>query len=108
MASVPSRLAVGMACVLVPAALPAATVDRSAGDDIVVVTAARLPQPLDAALSSVTVIRRSDIERTQARTLDELLAGVEGLSLAGGGGLGKVTSVLFGFLYCPDACPEIS
>jgi vitamin B12 transporter len=59
----------------------------------VVVTAMRLEQPLDESLASVTVIRRADIERAQARTVDELLAGVEGLSIAGGGGLGKVTSV---------------
>jgi vitamin B12 transporter len=93
MSSVSSRLAAGLACVLAPAAAFAAPADRPAGDDLVVVTAARLPQPLDAALSSVTVIRRADIERAQARTLEELLAGVEGLAIAGGGGLGKVTSV---------------
>ena len=94
---VPRRVA-GVACLLgsAPALLAAVELPRagrSSADDLVVVTAARLPQPLDAALSSVTVIRRPDIERTQARTLDELLAGVEGLSIAGGGGLGKVSSV---------------
>ncbi len=93
MASVSRRLAAGLACVLAPLPALAVAADRSVGPDIVVVTAARLPQPLDAALSSVTVIRRADIERTQARTLEELLAGVEGISIAGGGGLGKVTSV---------------
>jgi len=59
----------------------------------VVVTAARAEQPLEQTLASVTVIRRADIERAQARSVEELLAGVEGLSIAGGGGLGKVTSV---------------
>jgi vitamin B12 transporter len=59
----------------------------------VTVTASRLEEPLDESLASVTVIRRADIERAQARTVEELLAGVEGLSIAGGGGLGKVTSV---------------
>lgn len=59
----------------------------------VIVTASRLEEPLDESLASVTVIRRADIERAQARTVEELLAGVEGLSIAGGGGLGKVTSV---------------
>ncbi len=57
------------------------------------VTASRLEEPIDESLASVTVIRRADIERAQARTVEELLAGVEGLSIAGGGGLGKVTSV---------------
>jgi len=59
----------------------------------VTVTASRLEEPLDESPASVTVIRRADIERAQARTVEELLAGVEGLSIAGGGGLGKVTSV---------------
>lgn len=93
MASVSLRFAAGITCGLFALPAVASAIDRPAGDDIVIVTAARLPQPLDAALSSVTVIRRADIERTQARSLDELLAGVQGLSLAGGGGLGKVTSV---------------
>jgi vitamin B12 transporter len=72
---------------------PAAPKVPAARDAEVVVTAARLEQPLDESLASVTVIRRADIERTQARSVEELLAGVEGLSIAGGGGLGKVTSV---------------
>lgn len=92
MSSVSLRLFAGLACAIPAVSLHALAADRP-GQDLVVVTAARLPQPLDAALSSVTVIRRADIERAQARTLDELLGGIEGISLAGGGGLGKVTSV---------------
>jgi len=75
---------------------PVATAaDKSAGprDAEVVVTAARVEESLDETLSSVTVIRRDAIERAQVRTVEELLAGVEGLAIAGGGGLGKVTSV---------------
>ncbi len=82
-------------------ALPAGVVARAATparenlarESDVVVTAARLEQPVDSTPASVTVIRRADIERAQARTVEELLAGVEGLAIAGGGGLGKVTSV---------------
>ena len=59
----------------------------------VVVTASRLPESLDETLSSVTVIEREDIERLQARTLDELLAGVEGFALTRQGGVGQPTSV---------------
>ena len=58
-----------------------------------VVTASRLEQPLDQTPASVTVIRRADIERAQVRNVEELLAGVEGIAVVGGGGLGKVTSV---------------
>ena len=81
--------------VFIAAPIQAQSARAGAGESaqVVVVTAARLPQPLDAALSSLTVIQRADIERTQARTVEELLAGVEGLAIAGGGGLGKVTSV---------------
>ncbi|MFM7708550.1 MAG: TonB-dependent receptor plug domain-containing protein [Gammaproteobacteria bacterium] len=61
--------------------------------DTVVVTASRLSESLDETLSSVTVIEREDIERLQARTLDELLAGVEGFSLTRQGGVGQPTSV---------------
>ncbi len=72
---------------------PGGASTSAAREPDVVVTAARLEQPLDETLASVTVIRRADIERAQARSVEELLAGVEGLSIAGGGGLGKVTSV---------------
>ncbi len=65
----------------------------SAASEPVIVTASRLPESLEDTLSSVTVIERADIERAQARTLDELLAGVEGVSLARQGGVGQPTSL---------------
>lgn len=65
----------------------------SVDDGLYVVTATRSRQKLEDTLSSVTVIERADIERAQARTLDELLAGVAGVSLARQGGLGQPTSL---------------
>jgi vitamin B12 transporter len=62
-------------------------------DDSYVITATRTLQKLEDTLSSVTVIERADIERSQARTLDELLAGVEGVAIARQGGIGQPTSV---------------
>lgn len=62
-------------------------------DDLFVITATRVPQKLDETLSSVTVIDRMQIEQSQARTLDELLAGVAGISLTRAGGIGQVTSL---------------
>jgi len=59
----------------------------------VVVTASRLSEDLDAALSSVTVIERADIERLQVRSIDELLRGVTGISIARQGGMGQPTSL---------------
>ena len=51
----------------------AATSSAKANDELYVITANRTLKKLDETLSSVTVIEREDIERSQARTLDELL-----------------------------------
>lgn len=61
--------------------------------ETIIVTATRVSQPLDDALAAVTVITRADIERAQARSIDEVLAGTAGLALSRAGGLGQVTSV---------------
>jgi vitamin B12 transporter len=60
---------------------------------VVVVTATRVPEPLGAALSSVTVIDRADIERRQAQGVEDLLRGVAGVSVANNGGIGKPSTV---------------
>ncbi len=59
----------------------------------VVVTATRTAQTVDSTLASVTIITRADIERTQARSVPELLAGTPGVAIANSGGMGKATSV---------------
>lgn len=58
----------------------------------VVVTATRTPQPEDDTLAAVTVITRSQIEASQARSMEELLRGTEGLAIGNSGGAGKLTS----------------
>lgn len=81
---------------LVPAALlagAAATAAFAATLETIVVTATRVSQTVENTLASVTVIDRKQIERSQARTIDELLAGVEGIALSRAGGVGQVTSV---------------
>ncbi|MBM4215220.1 MAG: TonB-dependent receptor [Gammaproteobacteria bacterium] len=67
--------------------------DGRSSTDSYVITATRTLQKLEDTLSSVTIIDREDIERSQARTLDELLAGVEGVAVARQGGIGQPTSV---------------
>jgi vitamin B12 transporter len=67
--------------------------DGRSATDPYIITATRTLQALEDTLSSVTVIERIDIERSQARTLDELLAGVEGVAIARQGGIGQPTSV---------------
>jgi vitamin B12 transporter len=59
----------------------------------VIVTATRTAQTADASLASVTVITRKDIERQQARSIQDLLRGVPGVSISNSGGAGKNTAV---------------
>lgn len=89
----PAFMALIPVLAITPALSLQAAERRSASGDTFVVTATRTLQKLEDTLSSVTVIDREDIERAQARTLDELLAGVEGVVLARQGGIGQPTSV---------------
>lgn len=59
----------------------------------IIVTATRTAQTTNTSLASVTVISRKDIERQQARSIQDLLRGVPGVSIANNGGPGKNTSV---------------
>ncbi len=71
-----------------------ATAQSEASDlNQVIVTAARIPQPLDSAIASVTVITRADIDRFQPHSVAELLTGLVGISISANGDLGKITSV---------------
>ncbi|MBL8437425.1 MAG: TonB-dependent vitamin B12 receptor [Zoogloeaceae bacterium] len=59
----------------------------------VIVTATRTPRSESDTLASVTVITRDDIERQQAQSLTDLLAGLPGIAVANNGGLGKSSSI---------------
>jgi len=59
----------------------------------VIVTATRTARTADETLAPVTVITRTEIERRQAGSVQDLLRGVPGISIASSGGPGKVTSV---------------
>ncbi len=58
-----------------------------------VVSATRVPTPVDQLGSSLTVITADDIERKQRRTLPDILQDVPGLNLVQTGGPGGTTSV---------------
>ncbi len=58
-----------------------------------VVTATRLPTPLEQVASSVTVITAAEIARRQYRTLPEALRLVPGLDVVQSGPTGAITSV---------------
>lgn len=84
------------------AAIPAlwlGTIPHSLANNIehqekpVIVTATRTAQTADTALASVTVISRKDIEQQQARSVQDLLRGVAGISISNNGGMGKSSFV---------------
>jgi len=58
----------------------------------VVVSATRMEQPLSQVLSSVSVITRADIDKSQAATLADLLQGEAGFEFGRNGGPGTTTS----------------
>ena len=88
-----SRFVAGaFALVSINAVMPSASADDT-NLDAVIVTATRTAQTVNETLASVTVITRADIERKQARSLDDVLRGVEGLALVSNGGLGQQLSV---------------
>lgn len=61
--------------------------------DGVVVTATRTAIDVDSALAPVEVIDRAEIERSQARSLPDLLQGRAGVSISNQGGAGKLTTL---------------
>lgn len=86
----PLILAVACAAALPAFAQPA----RDATDlDEVVVTANRTPVPVRDVIAPVEVIDRDAIERSQARSLPELLRGRAGVSIGNQGGAGKLTTL---------------
>ena len=78
--------------VISPFVLFAATPNADALDDVVV-TAARHAQNLNDTLVDTTLITRADIERSQARDVQDLLQGLPGINFANNGGAGKATSM---------------
>ena len=61
--------------------------------DRIVVTGTRTEVAIEDSLVPAQVIGREEIERSQARTLPELLRGRAGINLSNQGGPGKLTSV---------------
>ena len=75
-------------------ALPAVASAQQATDlDQIVVTSTRTPIALEDAIAPTQVIDRAAIERSQARSLQDLLRGRAGINLTNTGGPGKQTSL---------------
>ncbi|TMN19364.1 TonB-dependent vitamin B12 receptor [Pseudoxanthomonas sp. X-1] len=83
-------LAIGLGLSATAAARPA---DDATDLDQVSVTATRTEVAVQDSLVPVQVISREEIERSQATSLPELLAGRAGVNIANQGGPGKLTSV---------------
>ncbi len=84
--------ALAVACAL-PSFAFAQSNDPAKDLDNVVVTATRTASTADASLAAVEVIDRTQIERSSARSLPELLRGRAGISIVNQGGLGKLSTL---------------
>lgn len=74
-------------------ALPLSAAQAATDLDEIVVTPTRTAQTVDESLTSVTVISREDIERSQPATVTELLRSQAGIHISHNGGIGKTSSV---------------
>lgn len=89
-----SRHSLSLLAVAVALALPFAAKAQDATElDEVVVTGTRTDIPLQDSLVPAQVITREDIERSQARSLVDVLKGRAGVGFSNQGGLGKITTV---------------
>lgn len=84
--------ALAVACAL-PSLAFAQSNDEARNLDNVVVTATRTAITAEAALAAVEVIDRTQIERSSARSLPELLRGRAGITIVNQGGLGKLSTL---------------
>ncbi|MEO8365392.1 MAG: TonB-dependent vitamin B12 receptor [Pseudoxanthomonas sp.] len=85
-------LALAIALALPSVAMADIAADATQLDEIVV-TGTRTDVAIEDSLVPTQVIDREEIERTQARSLPELLKGRAGINLTNQGGAGKLTSV---------------
>ncbi len=78
-------------------ALPASAFAQASGDatelDEIVVTGTRTDVAIEDSLLPAQVIDREEIERSQARSLPDLLKGRAGINMTNQGGAGKLTTV---------------
>jgi vitamin B12 transporter len=91
-----SRLTLAVSLALPSLALAqsaSGTRDPATDLDEVVATGTRTAVTVDDSLAAVEVIDAAQIERSQARSLQELLRGRAGITVVGAGGLGKQTSL---------------
>lgn len=59
----------------------------------VIVSASRVAETVDETLAPVSVVTRDDMERLQARSVQDVLRGLPGVSMVNNGGQGRATSL---------------
>jgi len=85
-----NKSAIAMACV--PLFVNFVNAQEVSSFNPIVVSGARFEQPLSEVLPSVTVITKEEIQRSQARSVAEVLQGEPGVEIGANGGLGAMTS----------------
>lgn len=84
----------GIGRLVLPLVLGLISLDVAADQlDTVNVTAMRTARTVDQTLAAVEIITRDDIEKHQAKSLYELVAGLPGIDVATSGGYGKTDSL---------------
>jgi vitamin B12 transporter len=63
-----------------------------------VVTANRFQQPVNTVLAPTDVVTREDIDRWQAKDLNDVMRRLPGVDIAQNGGMGQSLLCLFGVL----------
>lgn len=66
---------------------------QDSNSDTLVVTANRFQQPVNTVLAPTDVVTREDIERWQAKDLNDVMRRLHGVDVAQNGGMGQSSSV---------------
>lgn len=80
-------------CAVVLTVVPPFAIAADTAMKPIIITASRTAETVDETLAPVSVITREDIERRQAKSVEDLLRGEPGITLTNNGGVGKNTSV---------------
>ena len=91
--SLPASSSIAAAIALALSGTALAQLSDATELDEVVVTGTRTEVPLADSLVPAQVIDRAEIERSQARSLADLLKGRAGVGFTNQGGLGKLTTI---------------
>ena len=87
------RLSLLVGAVLLPTVSTVTIAEEFHLQGITLVTPTRTEEPAEETIAATTVITRADIERSQAQSVQDLLAGTPGVGISNSGGLGKITSL---------------